>query len=116
MIDRYLVYTSLIQLLVYIKIFDLYKGYIKDLIVTCTSLFFLFFMVSWFYFGNASNQWIPYKFKLTSDATWYEYRKYYFNNRPQYFEQHLGKVINRQYLFEDYSSKKFQNNIIFFNL
>ena len=106
MIDRYLVYTSLIQLLVYIKIFDLYKGYIKDLIVTCTSLFFFIFMVSWFYFGNASNQWIPYKFKLTSDATWYDYRKYYFNNRPQYFEQHLGKVINRQYLFEDYSSKK----------
>ncbi len=106
MIDRYLVYTSLVQLIVYIKIFDLYKGYIRDLIVTSTSFFFFVFMVSWFYFGNASVHWTPYKFKLTSDADWYKYREYYFTNRPLFFKPHLSNVKNKQYLFEDYRSKR----------
>ncbi len=106
MIDRYLVYTSLIQLVVYIKIFDLFKGHVRELIINCTSLFFFIFMISWFYFGNASINWTPYKFKLTNETNWYNYREYYFVNSPLSFEGHFSNVKNKQYLFEKYSSSQ----------
>lgn len=106
MIDRYLVYTSLIQLVVYIKVFELFKGLERELIINFTSLLFFIFMTSWFYFGNASINWTPYKFNLTSEANWYNYRQYYFVNSPLSFEDHFRRVKNKQYLFEDYRTKR----------
>ena len=106
MIDRLLVYISIVQLVVFIKLFNLYKNNFREIFIVLTSSLFFIFMTGWFIFGNNSKSWIPYDIKIHSDNNWVVYRIYKFSNCPHCFRVNLDKIKNKDLLFDSITNER----------
>tara|TARA_B100001540_G_scaffold314888_1_gene340784 strand:+ start:269 stop:1309 length:1041 start_codon:yes stop_codon:yes gene_type:complete len=58
-VDRFLIYSSLIQLLIYPKFINLNNNFSMKIFLG-SSIFYLLILIGWFTFSNFSLKWIPY--------------------------------------------------------
>ena len=108
MIDRILVYSSIIHIVAYVKIYEICKEEIKNLFITSISFLFFLYSSFWFVFANNSQSWIPYQIKLYSEESWTKHRVYKFNNCTHCFNSELDKIKNKEYLFNKINNFKFE--------
>ncbi len=106
MIDRLLVYISIIHLVVFIKLFDLYKNNFREIFIALTSSLFFIYMSGWILFGNNSSSWYPYNMQLYSDNNWVVYRIYKFSNCTHCFQVNLERIKNKDLLFDSITNER----------